>query len=85
MRLQIALQAEIGHDGRDDARLRQAAVLLPVVRNHGHQLVAVDQMAVLVDDQHAVGVAVERDADIGAQFADRRRERLGRGRAAHRG
>ena len=34
---------------------------------------------------HAVGVAVERDADIGAHLAHLARERLGRGRAALRG
>ena len=37
--------------------------------DHGHELVAVDHLALLVDDEHPVGVAVERDADIGAQLA----------------
>ncbi|CAM5208428.1 hypothetical protein BTHI11S_03433 [Bosea thiooxidans] len=35
----------------------------------------------LVDDQDAVGVAIERDADIGAQLADLGDERLRMGRA----
>ena len=38
-------------------------------------------MALLVDDDHAVGVAVERDADVGAHLAHLLRQRLGRGRA----
>ncbi len=52
-----------------------------LLRDHGHQLVAVDQMALLVDDDDAVGVAVERDADVGAQLAHLARQRVGRGRA----
>ena len=66
---EIALEAEIGHHGRDDAGLREAAVGLPAFRDHRQQLVAVDDVAALVDDEHAVGVAVERDADIGAHLA----------------
>ena len=51
-------------------------------RDHRQDLVAVDQMAVLVGDHHAVGVAVERDADIGAHLAHLAAERIGRRRAA---
>ena len=64
------------------AGLRQPAVVAPAFGDHGEELVAVDQMAALVHDHHPVGVAVERDADIGAHFADLAAERLGRGRAA---
>ena len=49
--------------------LGQPVVLLPALRHHGEQLVAVDHMALLVDDHDAVGVAVERDADVGAHLA----------------
>ena len=66
---EIALEAEIGHDGGDDAGLRQAPVLAPGARDDGHELVAVDELPLLVDDEDAVGVAVERDADIGAELA----------------
>ena len=59
----------------------EASVRLPALRDDRHQLVAVDDMAFFVDDQHAVGVAVERDADIGAHFAHFGGERFGRGRA----
>jgi hypothetical protein len=44
-------------------------------------LVAVDRLALLVDDEDAVGVAVERDADVGAQLANLPRERIRRRRA----
>ncbi len=38
-------------------------------------------MAALVDDDDAVGVAIERDADIGAEFAHLARQSFGRRRA----
>ena len=41
---------------------------MPGFGDQRHDLVAVDDGAVLVDDDHAVGVAIERDADIGAHF-----------------
>ena len=41
-----------------------------VSRDHRHQLVAIDDLAVFVDDDDAVGIAIERDADIGAHFVD---------------
>ena len=77
----IALEAEIGHDRGDDAGLGQAAVLLPGARDHAHQLVAVDLLALLVDDQHPVGIAVEGDAHIGPQLAHLVDQRVRRGRA----
>ena len=73
---------EIRHHGRDDARLGKAAVVLPALRDHREQLVAVDQMAALVDQDDAVGVAVERDADVGAHLAHLAAQRLRRGRSA---
>ena len=66
---EIALEAEIGHHGRDHARLGETAIGLPAFRDHRQQLVAVDDAPALVHDQHAVGVTIERDADIGAHFA----------------
>ena len=66
---EMPLEAEIGHHGRDHAGLGQPAVFLPALGDHREQLVAVDHMAALVDDDDAVGVAVERDADVGAHLA----------------
>ncbi len=54
---------------RDHARALQPAVFLPAFGDDGEQLVAVHHMAALVHDHDAVGVAVERDADIGAHLA----------------
>jgi hypothetical protein len=47
-----------------------------------HQLVAIDHLALLVDDQHPVGVAIQRDADIGAHFVHLPRQGGRIGRAA---
>ncbi len=80
--LEIALEPEIGHHRGDDAAARKPSALLPGLGDHRHELVAVDDAALLVDDHHAVGVAVERDADIGAHLADLADQILGRGRAA---
>ena len=68
--LQIALEPEIGHHRGDDAAAGEPSALLPGLGDHRHQLVAVDDAALLVDDHHPVGVAVERDADIGAHLVD---------------
>ena len=77
-----ALETEIRHHGGDDAGLGEPAVFLPALRDHREQLVAVDQMAALVDQDDAVGVAVERDADVGAHLAHLLAQRLRRGRSA---
>ncbi len=37
----------------------------------GDDLVAVDDLALLVDREHAIAVAVERDADVVAELDDR--------------
>ena len=55
---------------------------VPALGDHRHDLVAVDDLALLVDDHDAVGVAVERDADVGAHLAHLVAQRLRRGRAA---
>ena len=68
--LQIALEPEIGHDRGDDAAAGEPPAPEPDFGDDRHELIAVDHVALLVDDHHAVGVAVERDADIGAHFVD---------------
>ncbi len=55
---------------------------MPGFRDHGHDLVAVDDLALLVDDHDAVGVTVERYADVGAQLAHLGAELLRRRRSA---
>src|SRR5262252_10236160 len=48
LRIEMTLQAEIRHDGGDDPGLRKPPFLVPALRNDGEQLIAIDQMAVLV-------------------------------------
>src|SRR5690606_21506017 len=79
---QETLEAEIRHDGRDNAVAAQRAVRRPAFGDDGHQLVAVDELAVLVDDLHTVGITIERDADIGAYFMYLALQGLGMGGAA---
>ena len=76
----MAFKPEVRHHGGDHARLGQSALVAPALGDHRHHLVAVDQAALLVDQDHPVGVAVERDADIRPHLADLARQSLGRGR-----
>ena len=57
-------------------------VVPPAFRDHRQQLVAIDNMSLLVDDNDAVGVAVERNADVGAHLAYLAAQRVGRRRTA---
>ena len=66
--LQVPLEPEIGHHRADDAGPRQPIVLFPAFRDHRQQLIAVDDAPALVHHDDAVGIAVERDADVGAHF-----------------
>ncbi len=52
------MEAEVRHDGHRDE------VDAEVQREHGEDLVAVDRLAALVDGEHAVAVAVERDSEV---------------------
>ena len=62
-----APQPEVRHHGHRDRAVAEPA---PRVRGRAraisHDLVAVDDLAALVDREDAVGVAVEREADGGA-------------------
>ncbi len=64
-------EAEVAHDGRDERALREQAATGHREREDGHDLVAVDDGARVVDREAAVGVAVVRDADGGAVREDR--------------
>ena len=52
-----------------------------VARDQAEDLVAVDDLAALIGQDHAVGVAVERDADIRAMFEHGGAEMFRRGGA----
>ena len=56
--------------------------LLEAQRQDGEDLVAVDDVALVVDREAAVGVTVEREPDVGAVLDDGRLERVEVGRAA---
>jgi hypothetical protein len=79
--LKMPLQPEIGHDGGDDAGPGEPPLVAPALRHHGHQLIAIDHMPLLVDDEHAIRIAIERDAEIGPHFLHLAHQRIGRGGA----
>ena len=81
---EMPLEAEVRHHRRDDAVALELAAALQAERDQRHQLVAVDDLALLVDDDQPVGVAVERDADVGAARDHRLLQQLRVGRAAPR-
>ena len=56
--------------------------LEPAFRNHSHQLIAIDDLALLVDQHDAVRIAVKRDPDISAHFTNLFDESFRRGGAA---
>ena len=69
------VEAEVGHHGDDDAAAQLAA------RGHAaggqrDQLVAVVDAAAAVDREHAVAVAVEGEAELGAGLDDPARQQL---------
>ena len=59
-------EPQVGHHGDDHGVARQHAPLVAVEGEDGDQVVAVDQLAPVIDHQHPVGVAVEGDAQVGA-------------------
>ena len=63
-RIERLVQAEIGHDRRDDLGIAEAALRLHIARADIKDLIAVDDRAVFIHGQAAVGVAVEGKAHI---------------------
>jgi len=59
-------------DGRDQRVLLQLPVGGQLARDHRHHLVAVDHLAVLIDEDGPIGIAVERDSGVGAALPDDR-------------
>ena len=58
------MKAEVRHHRRNDRAARELPAALHVRAADGKHLVAVDNAALLVDEQAAVRVAIERDADV---------------------
>ena len=66
-----ATEPEVGHHGDDHGVAGEHLALVPVDGGDGDDLVAVDEPALGIDGERAVGVAVEGDADVGARGARR--------------
>ncbi|CAM3469245.1 hypothetical protein PANO111632_19700 [Paracoccus nototheniae] len=81
---QMAFQPDIRHDRGDQRVLRQPASRMGAFGDDAHQLIAIDQPALFIDQMHPVGIAVQRDAQIGAMRQHRIDAGLRRGRSAAR-
>ena len=80
--LEIALKSEVGHHGCDNTTGCQTATAVPTLTDHCHQLIAINNLAVLIDDDNAVGIAVQCNPDICPDFLYFFNEGVGRSRAA---
>jgi hypothetical protein len=78
----LPLEAEVGHDRGDHGIALQLSPRAQSKRDQRHQLVAVDDLALLVDHDQPIGVAVESDPDVGAAGDNRFLEKLGMRRTA---
>ena len=67
------VKAEIGHHGDHHGVARELSGSLDVRGQHGEDLVSVERLALAVHGQAPVGVAVEREACVGAVLDDFRR------------
>ena len=76
------VQTEVAHDGRDQHVVDESAAGMQCGGQNGHDRVAVDQLSGRVDCEASVGVAVERDAEVGAVFQNGRLQLLHVRRAA---
>ena len=75
-------EAEVAHHGGHDRVVLQLTGLPHRQREDGQDLVAVDDLAVRVDREAAVGVAVEGEADVGTVLEDCLLQHVEVGRAA---
>ena len=70
-------QAEVAHHRDDDGVAGERLGVAQLQRGERHHAVAVDGLAVLVDGDHPVAVAVERQAEVGAAHEQRAGEIAG--------
>ena len=77
---QRELQAVVAHQGADHRPL-QHSLRMPAACQHIEDVVAIGQYAMPVDQLHAIAIAVERDADVGAVRQHRLLQGLRMGRA----
>src|ERR671921_607622 len=57
------LEADVAHDRRDDRIARQVAGLAEMIRRDQQHRIAVDDLTMAIDEQRAIAVTVERDAE----------------------
>ena len=69
------LETEVAHDGADN-RTAQHALAVAIPREDVQQLIAVDQVAALVDHHDAVAVAIERHAYVRSHARDRELQQI---------
>ncbi len=67
--LQVTLEPEVAHHRCNDTAAGKLAAAMPAFRDHGHQLIAIDDLALFIDDDDTVSIAIERNTDVGAHFA----------------
>ena len=77
-----AMSGRSSGDPGKSVRVDETLLAMPGRGDERHQLIPVDESAVLICDDNAIGVAVERDAYIGARLDDLGAHRLRRCRAA---
>ena len=70
MRGERFIETEIAHDRGDERVLLQPAGAQKIDRGDGENLVAIDNLAVFVAKQNAIGVAIVSDADMRAALFD---------------
>ena len=63
--MQRLVEAEIAHHRGDERAFRERPLLEEIERGDGHDVVAVHQFAVFVAEEHAIGVAVVGDPELG--------------------
>ena len=62
------VEPEVAHHGRDEGVLLQLSAAQQIDRGDGENFIAIHDLALLVAEQNAIGVAVVRDPDQGAAF-----------------
>ena len=62
------VESGVAHDGRHDGVFLERPLAQHVQSGHGEDVVAVDQIPVLVHEQHPVGVAVVRNSQVRPVF-----------------
>ncbi len=64
---QIAFQPQVRHHRCDDAATSQQAIAAERCRHQRHDLVAIDDPALLIHDDQPVGIAIQRNTDMCAR------------------